>query len=227
MMSHLVRRRVAIPMAGTLAIVAAVIAVAATGAPARSQTSDTAGNPIFGSELALRNDMRKLWEDHVTWTRMVIVSFAGGLDDREAAVGRLLQNQKDLGDAIKPFYGDAAGNQLTALLTDHIVIAADILTALGSGDADALDAAIAKWRANGNDIADFLSSANPTSWPRDHMRMMMSDHLDATAAEAIARFEGRWEDDVKAYDAAHEQALGMADMLSDGIVAAFKTRFRP
>jgi hypothetical protein len=68
---------------------------------------------MSGKEVALRSQMRKLWEDHITWTRMVIVDFAAGLPDLKAAEQRLLRNQVDIGNAIKPYYGVAAGNALT------------------------------------------------------------------------------------------------------------------
>ena len=227
-MSALSRPRLAISLAGSLALLSAVIALAISGAQsARSEPSASGPPPIFASELALRNDMRKLWEDHVTWTRMVIVSVAADLPDREAAVGRLLANQQDLGDAIKPFYGDAAGDRLAELLREHILIAADVLTAAKAGDSAALDAALQRWYANGDEIAAFLNAANPDNWPLEEMRQMLRKHLDLTTAEAVARISGDWEGDVRAYDRAHEQVLEMADMLSAGIVAQFPARFHP
>ena len=118
---------------------------------------------------AFHDTMRKLWEDHITWTRMVIVGFLADPDatlpDLQASVDRLLQNQVDIGNAIKPFYGEEAGNQLTALLTDHILIAAEILQAAKSGDTAALNDAVARWYANADEIAVFLNAANPENWP--------------------------------------------------------------
>ena len=99
-------------------------------------------------DRAFHDGMRQLWEDHITWTRLVIVSIANDLPDTDATVGRLLQNQQDIGDAVKPFYGDAAGEQLSALLTDHILIAAEILQAAKAGDDAALNDAIERWYAN-------------------------------------------------------------------------------
>ncbi|HEX5097168.1 MAG TPA: hypothetical protein VFX21_14175, partial [Acidimicrobiia bacterium] len=130
-------------------------------------------------------DMRKLWEDHITWTRLFIVSASADLPDLQATTDRLLRNQTDIGDAIKPFYGDAAGNQLTALLRTHILTAADIVAAAKAGDDAAVDEATTAWYANADDIAAFLSQANPKQWPFAEMRTMMRDHLDLTLAEAV------------------------------------------
>jgi len=223
------RPRVVIVSAGLLALLSAVVVLAVFGAPSPRSEAMASGSsrPVSASELALRSDMRKLWEDHVTWTRMVIVSVAADLPDRQAAVSRLLANQDDLGDAIKPYYGEAAGERLAELLREHIVIAADVLVAAKAGDSDALNAALERWYDNGNEIAAFLNAANPRNWPLDEMRQMMREHLDLTTAEAVARLSGDWDADVKAYDRAHEQVLQMADMLSEGIVDQFPARFRP
>jgi hypothetical protein len=80
---------------------------------------------------------------------------------------------------------------------------------------------------NAHDIAVFLNSANPRNWPLAEMDQMMKAHLDATTQEVLARLNENWEADVDAYDAVHEQALAMADMLSSGIIAQFPNRFRP
>ena len=170
--------------------------------------------------------MRKLWEDHITWTRLVIVSIANDLPDTQATVDRLLQNQADIGNAIKPFYGDEAGDQLTALLRDHILIAAEILQAAKAGDTAAQNDAIDRWYADADAIAEFLHAANPDQWPLDEMKMMMHEHLDLTLQEAVAYLQGNHTASVAAYDQIHIQILGMADMLSDGIIRQFPKMFK-
>jgi hypothetical protein len=187
----------------------------------------SAHRPIFPAQLAFHDQMRKLWEDHITWTRNVIISFEADLPDLNSVLARLLQNQTDLGNAIKPYYGEAAGDQLTALLREHILGAAKVLAALKAGDQTALQAALDAWYANAHDIAVFLNSLNPKNWPLAEMDQMMRDHLDATTREAVARHQADWSADVAAYDAVHVQALGMADMLSGGIIAQFPRLFRP
>ena len=170
--------------------------------------------------------MRKLWEDHITWTRLVIVSLANDLPDSSPTVQRLLQNQDDIGDAIKPFYGDAAGEQLSALLRDHILLAAEIIQNAKAGDTTAMNDAITRWYSNADDIAVFLNSANPKNWPLDEMKAMMREHLDLTLQEAVAYLHGEHTASIAAYDQIHLQILDMADMLSDGIIKQFPSKFK-
>lgn len=173
------------------------------------------------------DDMRKLWEDHITWTRLVIIGIFADLppQDVDASTERLLQNQVDIGNAIKPFYGEEAGEQLTALLRDHILIAAEILQAAEDGNDAVLSDAIARWYANADDIAEFLNAANPKNWPLEEMRSMLRAHLDLTLEEAVTYLNGNYEASVAAYDQVHPQALEMADMLSDGIIKQFPHKF--
>jgi hypothetical protein len=234
------RQRSAAVTLTTIAVVCLLGALAlatvrtASGGTGHAAGTSTGHVPISASALAFHDAMQKLWEDHITYTRNVIISFELNepdsdtvLPDLSTVVGRLLQNQVDIGDAIKPYYGDAAGNQLTQLLHDHITGAAAVLTALKTGDQAGLQAALDAWYANAHDIAVFLNSANPKNWPLDEMDKMMKDHLDATTAEAVARHQGDWSADVAAYDSVHVQALMMADMLSSGIIAQFPDKFHP
>jgi hypothetical protein len=213
---------------GILALVPAVALVAALGLGLATASSHADAHGATATRAAFHDAMRKLWEDHITWTRMFIVSAATeaeNLPDLGPTTDRLLANQTDIGNAIKPFYGDAAGDALTALLRDHILTAADIIAAAKAGDSDALAEASAAWYANADEIAAFLSDANPQHWPLEDMQAMMKSHLDLTLEEAVARLQGRYADDIVAYDAVHQEILEMADMLSDGIIAQFPSKF--
>lgn len=169
--------------------------------------------------------MRKLWEDHITWTRLYIVSVAGGLPDADLTAQRLLQNQTDIGNAVKTFYGEAAGNQLTRLLREHILGAAELLVAAKAGDKAKVDAASQKWYANAEEIAVFLNSANGKAWPLADMKAGMKMHLDLTLQEAVDRLQGRYAEDIRDCDKIHEHILGLADLLSTGLIAQFPDRF--
>jgi len=176
-------------------------------------------------QLAFQEAMRKLWEDHIVWTRQFIVSAVADSPDKAAATERLLQNQVDIGNAVKPFYGDAAGDKLAALLKDHIIIAAEVVTAAKANDTAKLGDASKRWGANADEIATFLSGANPKAWPAAEMKKMMHEHLDLTTSEAVARLHGDWVADIAAFDKVHMQILHMADMLSAGIINQFPAKF--
>ncbi len=202
--------------------------------PAPAQpASDVAEAPMPASKepaskidpLVFQQAVRKLWEDHITWTRVYIIAAVAGLPEADAAAGRLLQNQADIGAAIRPFYGEQAGDQLASLLKDHILTAAELLAAAKSGDSAKLEAASKTWYDNANQIASFLNSANPKNWPLGDMQSMMKSHLDLTLAEATARLKGDWAGDVEAYDQVHAEILQMADMLTAGIIQQFPNKF--
>ena len=181
---------------------------------------------VSQQEIGLTLAMDALWEDHVTWTRIYIMSVTSDLPDADAAAKRLLQNQVDIGNAIKPLYGEEAGEQLTSLLNDHILIAADLLAAAKAGDTAKFEDANARWYANADEIGAFLSSANPDHWPLAEMQSMMSSHLDLTLEEASARLNSDWAGDVAAYDKVHDEILEMSHMLTEGIVAQFRNQFK-
>jgi hypothetical protein len=217
------RRRLGIislvPAVALIGVLAGALATAPSHAEAHGATA---------TRTAFHDAMRALWEDHIVWTRQFIVSAATqaeNLEDTDATVDRLLANQADIGNAIKPFYGEAAGDALTELLREHILTAADIIAAAKAGDQQRLDAKIAAWYANGDEIATFLSEANPRHWPLKDMKAHMKSHLDLTFEEALARLQDRYADDIAAYDKVHKDILEMADMLSEGIIAEFPSHF--
>jgi hypothetical protein len=225
-------RIAALPAVAVLALIGA-LAVGSTqttadAATARSAPPVHAGHSpmahlraLTPAQVVLHDQMRRLWEDHVTWTRMAIVTFADGSAGFSASATRLLQNQVDIGDAIKPFYGKAAGDRLTALLHDHITIAVEVLQAAKAGDSTAFAEADARWYANANDIADFLAAANPRFWPRSMMRADMKTHLDQTLAEAAHELGSDYSASVADYEAVHAHILEMADLLTNGIIGQF------
>jgi hypothetical protein len=169
------------------------------------------------SAADLRNGMRKLWSDHTTYTRSYIVSAVAGLPDLATVTQRLLRNQDDIGNAIKPIYGEEAGKKLAALLRDHILVAADVVKAAKAGDSKAVDAGQKRFHANADDIAAFLSAANP-NWKKSVLTDMLYKHLDFVTKQAVARLKMDWSADIQAYDAGYEHMMMFADALSDGII---------
>jgi len=176
------------------------------------------------SVVDLRNGMRQLWEDHIVYTRSFIISSVAGLEDAGKVAERLLRNQDDIGNAIKPIYGEDAGKKLSALLRDHILIAADIVTAAKAGDNEGVAKGQKRWIANADEISVFLSGANP-NWPVQTLKNMMYAHLAFTTTEVVSRIKKDWAADIEAYDKGHAHMLMFADALTDGIVKQFPKKF--
>jgi hypothetical protein len=176
-------------------------------------------------ELRLHDHMRKLWEQHVAWTRLAIVTFADGSAGFDATAQRLLRNQRDIGDGFATYFGTRTGNHLAALLHDHITIAVEVLQAAKAGDQAGVDDASRRWYANAHQIADFISSLDRHAGPRHEMRSMMKTHLDQTLAEAVDELTGHYHRGVREYGAIERHILQMADELSAGIVRHFPGRF--
>lgn len=189
--------------------------------------STTATTPVGKADptVDLKMAMRKLWEEHITYTRNYIISALAGLEDADKVAERLLRNQDDIGRAIKPYYGDAAGDKLAALLRDHILTAAQVVTAAKAGNAAGLAAGEAKWSANGKEIAAFLSGANP-NWSQQDLESMLQKHLDLTTAEVVGRLNKDWGADINAYDEGHDHMLMFADALTAGIAKQFPDKFK-
>jgi|SRR2546423_187132 len=194
------------------------------GGCATSMPATTMSGVAPASAAQLHDAMRKLWSDHVFWTRLYIVSAAAGDASAQTAANRLLRNQDDIGNAIAPYYGQAAGTRLTGLLKQHILIAVDLVSAAKAGDNAKVADADRRWHANADDIATFLSGANP-NWPKATLLSMLNQHLALTTQEATARLQGRWNDDASTFDQIFTQILSMADALTDGIVKQFPGRF--
>jgi hypothetical protein len=204
-----------------------IVGLTAVGSTLSVQAADkpatgAAAKPIAVGEL--QDGMRKLWEDHIIFTRNFIISALAGLGDTPAVTERLLRNQDDIGNAIKPIYGDDAGMKLTALLRDHILIAADIVKAAKASDTKAVEAGQKKWRGNADDIAAFLSGANP-QWKKADLTSMLYTHLDLTTTEVVSRIKKDWAADIAAFDKGHDHMLMFSDMLTDGIVKQFPKKF--
>ena len=177
------------------------------------------------SAVSLKLALRRLWSDHVIWTREYVVAAVAGTPDAEAAAGRLLKNQEDLGNAVVPVYGAGAGKALTDLLKQHILIAVDLIAAAKSGDNAAFATHDRHWTENAEEIAGLLSGANPKNWPKADVTDLLMQHLDLTKKEVVARLQADWNADTAAFDLIFTEILTVADVLADGIVAQFPDKF--
>jgi len=180
---------------------------------------------IRGAQLKLKDDMEKGWLDHTIWTRSYIVSALAELPDQKETLNRLLRNQQDIGNVIKPYYGEDAGNKLAALLREHIIIAGKIIDAAKHNKQDAVKALEADWHVNADEIAKFLSDAN-TNWTYKELQEMLYTHLQFITDIVLARLKGDWKSDIAITDKNEEHMIHMADYLTKGIVKQFPDKFK-
>ena len=178
----------------------------------------------MSANTSLRQAMRRLWMDHTVYTRLYIVSAFANLPDAQTVAGRLLRNQEDIGNAIVPYYGKAAGAKLTELLKEHIVIAVDVVAAAKSGDQKKFAEVDKKWIANADDIAAFLSSANP-NWPKKDAADLLHLHLQLIREFATARLGKNYDEDIKKLDEYFTEGMLIADTLSEGVIKQFPNKF--
>lgn len=176
------------------------------------------------SREPVRLALRQLWSDHVIWTRLYIMAAVSGTGDAKAAADRLLSNQDQIGNAIKPYYGNDAGAEVTRLLKEHIMIAVDLVEDAKGGNNDKFATDDKRWDDNIRQIAKYLSSAN-SNWGENDLYDLLNQHLQLTKGEVVARIKQDWTADVKAFDDIYAEAMVIADALYDGLAAQFPDKF--
>jgi hypothetical protein len=199
-----------------------VLFVLMAGCSANSAYTSTAqmAPPANSAAMDLHTSMRKLWADHVGYTRNYIIAAVDGHASLQAVTDRLMRNQDDIGNAVAQYYGAAAGQKLTALLKDHIKIAGEVVVAAKNNDQAKLSDADHRWHENAEALATFLSGANP-NWTKSALQNMLNQHLMLTTQEATMRLHSDWAGELATYDKVFEQAMMMADALSSGIMKQF------
>lgn len=173
------------------------------------------------NQLQLNNTLRKLWSDHIFWTRLFINSTVFGTGDLEFVTNRLLQNPVDFAKALSPYYGEQNANEFQKLLTDHLTIAAQLVNAAKDGDTNAVGILEKEWYKNASDIAEFLGRINPF-WDTSLWKQMLDEHLKLTENEAVQVLNGEYKQSITTFDMIYNQALKMADEMTRGISKQFK-----
>ena len=171
-------------------------------------------------EVKLKITMRKLWEDHAIWTRMFIVDLLANFPGIDNTTNRLLKNQEAIGNCMKTFFGDAAGDTLTSLLKDHITITIDLLKAIKAEDATRAVTLETDAVTNAENMATFFSTINPC-YSRDELIEMLDTHLILVKYQFIARMSGDYNADVMYFDMGLHHILMISDCLFRGIIERF------
>ena len=182
----------------------------------------------FGTDgyQQLRVDMRKLWAEHMEWTYATVDAFFHDQSGLNAKLNRLLQNQQDIGEAIKPYFGNQAGDKLSALLTEHIQLAVPVLSAAQDGDDPALTDALDNWYANAQEVGDHFAAINPEVWGKTKLRDMWKTHITQTVGYSVALLQNNLEDAIVKYQEAYDHMMGMGDIMAEGIAKKSPDSFK-
>jgi hypothetical protein len=180
---------------------------------------------ISEKEVRLKSSMRLVWEQHVYWTRMTIISLAFNSPDVDFVTARLLRNATDMGDLLRPFYGNRIAAKFSSLIREHLVIAVELVKAAKAGDQKAIAAAERRWYANGEEIAEFLSTINPYISEKEFKEMFFK-HLALTTLEAVFILQKDFKSSIAVFDKIEAEALQMADTITVGIVEQFPKKFQ-
>jgi len=163
---------------------------------------------------------RRLWHQHVLWTRLFIISVAHDLGDLDLTTKRLLRNPADFAEVLEPCYGAEAADKFKDLFTQHLEIGGDLVKAAKKGDMKTVMKKEKEWYKNADEIAEFLPSINPC-WTFEEWQKMMYDHLRMTENEAVQRLHGKFAKDIAQYDEIEDEAMMMADVMSSGVIRQF------
>ncbi len=199
------------------------IVLSAPGAFAKEKkAAEKFDHKTVGLQLALRD----LWAGHIFWVRNVVVMTKfGDASGAKAAEDMVVKNARAIADAIIPIYGKEAGDKLFTLLAGHYGAIKEYMTATFGNDAAGQSAATAKLKANAEEIASFLNSANPKNWPKDTLVAVLMAHgahhiaqIDAINKKDFTKEADDWTEMTK-------NVYTIADALSDGIVKQFPKKF--
>jgi hypothetical protein len=98
------------------------------------------------------------------------------------------------------------------------------MNATFAGNKEAMNAGVQKMNKNAEEIAAFLSSANP-NWPRGALLAAVAAHVGFHMAQIEAINAKDFSSEAKTWEAMKNQVYTIADTLADGIVKQFPQKF--
>ena len=180
--------------------------------------------PISALQVDLTSTLRKLFTDHAVYTKFVINAIIDGTADIKALLPRLMQNQVDIGDQLKPIIGNKS-SVLIKLLQKHIELAGATVTEIAQDStyfdsdvvSDSIQEAINNQLWNGNQVASFLSALNSEVLGKEMVESMFQQHNMFVVMMAMKRKEKDYVQELVLYDAYYNQILEMSDAISNAL----------
>jgi len=169
--------------------------------------------------------LRDLWVGHVFWVRGVVVAtLAGNKEAATAAENEVVANAKQIAASIEPFYGKAASDKLFGLLAGHYGATKQYLEATAAGNQEKQDAAMKSLKGNVEEIAVFLSGANP-NLPHDAVKELFLAHLAHHQQQIQQLHNKQYQQEAKTWEAMKAHMYGIADALTGALAKQFPAKF--
>lgn len=184
-----------------------------------------AATPAAGKVAETRAALRDLWVAHIFWVRgVVFATLAKNGSAATAAEQAVVANAKDIADAIAPFYGQPASEKLFSLLAGHYGAIKEYLEAAVKKDAAAESKATDHLTANAQEIAGFLSGANP-NLPKETLEELLLAH-GAHHLQQIQEVQaGQYDKEAATWSAMKGHIYVIADALTDALAKQFPDKF--
>lgn len=169
-------------------------------------------NKSSALKVDLKSALRKLFTDHAVYMVFLLKGIVDLTSDTQVFLTRLLRNQVDIGDQLKPIIGTDNGNKVTAVLTKHIKLAGSVITAETENDRN-LNLIIQDLFTNSADVAQVLSSLNPQLLPYAATKQMFDIHNQFVIDMTVARINGDFNREQQLYDGYYNEILAMSDAI--------------
>jgi hypothetical protein len=219
----------------TLAIATGAIApmVGTAFARDRHNHGTTAARSRSSAQASVRNQKtfqtavipRDLWLGHIFWVRNVS---AAAIEKNDSAVKtseqQAVANARAIAASIEPFYGAAAKEEFFKLLAGHYGAVKAYLVATVAGDAAAQMTATQSLTSNADEIAAFLSKANPYL-PKDTLQGLLLAHGGHHIQQIQQLKDRKYEAEAQTWDEMKKHIYQIADATADALAKQFTRKF--
>ena len=169
--------------------------------------------------------LRDLWAGHIFWIRNVVLDNAtNNPAARDAAEKEVVANAKQIAGTITPFYGEAASEKLFTLLAGHYGAVKEYSDATVAGSKPQQDAALAHLASNADEIAVFLSGANP-NLPKDTVRGLIAAHGAHHVAQITEFQEKDYAHEAQTWEVMRQHVYVISDALTAALAKQFPGKF--
>jgi hypothetical protein len=205
---------------------AGVLLAGLSGTAAAHEHSSVTKQPALSAKAAQTGAaVRDLWVGHIFWVRnVVLATFAKNDAAAKAAELQVVANAKAIGASLEPFYGAAAKDALFKLLAGHYGAIRAYLVATASGDASGQAKATESVTKNAEEIAAFLSKANP-NLAKDDVLGLLQAHGGHHIQQIQELKDAKYEAEAHTWEEMKAHMYVIADALTQALAKQFANKF--